>query len=106
MVPMAASLNSGLDWRDTGPLVPIAVLPCQLPPRRRDHPERELFRAILRSAAEDLSSPDPTIRCAAASWFKSPDLGWPVSLNMVCEILIIPEPRRLARTALRWAGLA
>jgi hypothetical protein len=98
---MAGALNF-LDWDDTGAVTPVVLLPGQLPRRQPQahSPERELFRAILRSAAEDLSSANPTIRCEAVRWFKFPDLDCPVSLRSCCDALDLPRPHSLARRAL------
>jgi hypothetical protein len=61
----------------------------------------------LIGTVEDLNSPQCPPQCPrleAARWLRFPDLGSPVSLNLVCEVLGIPS-RRLARAALRRAGL-
>jgi hypothetical protein len=81
-----------------------ALLPAQQPRRHTEPVELELYRAILRLAAEDLGHHKPAIRMAAADWFAHPHAGNPVSLAMVCEVLGL-RPRHASRTALKWAGL-
>ena len=61
--------------------------------------------SILAGALQDLAHPRAAIRADAAAWFAHPDDGWPVSLNLVCDVLNL-RPQRIARRALRWAGLA
>ncbi len=84
----------------------VSILPGQLGERRQQPPELILWRTVLIQAAQDLSHSDPKIRAAAAGWFTRPDdADVTVNLNMVCEVLSL-RPQAIARTALRWAGLA
>ena len=73
--------------------------------RGHTDPERQLFLAILLSAAEELSSPHAATRAAAAYWFQNPHSDAPVSLDAACAALDL-DPRRIRRRALKWGGLA
>jgi hypothetical protein len=79
-------------------------LPSQVPCPRAEPSEMELYRAILRSAAEDLGSPNSNIRVNAIRWFQDTHCGSPLSLCDVCRVLDL-NPRRISGHALRWAGL-
>ena len=90
---------------DSDYLADAALLPHQLD-RTNHHydPELELYRAVLRSAAEDLGHPNTAIRADAYRWFQDTHCGSPLSLCDVCRVLDL-NPRKISRHALRWAGL-
>jgi hypothetical protein len=82
---MAAAPNSALDWSDSGPFVPVAFLPSQIPRTVPDTGEHRLLRAVLADALDDLSRP-PRRSDNTLAWFTRPDTG-ALTLSVICEAL-------------------
>jgi hypothetical protein len=81
---VAAAPNSGLDWSDSGPFIPVAFLPSQIP-RTVPAGEHRLLLAVLLDAFDDLRRP-PRRSDATLAWFTRPDSGT-ISLQFVCDAL-------------------
>jgi hypothetical protein len=67
---MAAAPNFGLD-ADSGPFVPAAYLPSQVPRSDPECGEHRLLRAVLADAFNDLKRP-PRRSDATLAWFTAP----------------------------------
>jgi hypothetical protein len=106
--------RSDCSWQQASDIIvglSLPVIPprpeCTLSPAERDW--RILCSAVLYDALQCLSPRTIANGVDAVAetvvWFSYPDSGI-ISLSDCCEALALGSPRRIGRTALRWAGLA